>query len=352
MKEKTHEDFLNKMLVNLNNMEDTSPNSFSYDILSSASIVFQDIQLDILELRDMFNVENLEDEDLDKRVFDIAAVVRKQATKATGEVLVTGDVGVHIPKDSIFLAGETEFVCLDDYTIPDGGVVVVKVECTVAGVDGDVIPKSINKLKDSIEGVVDIYNPNEFVNGYEAETDDDLRERYYDKLMNPPQSGNPAHYKLWATEVDGIGNAKVFRTWNGPSTVKVIVLGIDRKAVDGEMVQRVKEHIMQEAPLRYENLTVESAVEKSIEISFKLSILNGYDFEDIKDAIKTEIETYLYSIAFKQDFVSYAKIGGAILSVDGVSDYSNLKINNGTSNVILLENEVAELGVLEVILNE
>ena len=44
MRTRTQEEFLKTMLNNLSNTEDKSPNSFSYDILSAAAIIFEDGQ--------------------------------------------------------------------------------------------------------------------------------------------------------------------------------------------------------------------------------------------------------------------------------------------------------------------
>lgn len=90
VQEKSQEEFLQSMLSNLSNTEDKTPNSFSYDILSAAAIVFEDFQRVILELFKKFDVMNLEDEELDARVLQIAGIKRKQATQSTGEVTVTG----------------------------------------------------------------------------------------------------------------------------------------------------------------------------------------------------------------------------------------------------------------------
>lgn len=348
MEKNTQSYFHNLMLENLANTEDKTPNSFSYDITSSAAIVFEEMQRNIDNLFLMFNVDNLEGVELERRVLQITGLRRKAPTKASGEVIVTGESGTVIPKGSIFLAGLTEFVSLDEVIIDDSGQGVIMVEALEYGAVGDVVPRAISRLKSPISGVVDIYNPTEFLNGYDEEVDEDLRERYYDKLQDPPKGGNPAHYKLWATEVDGIWNAKVFRTWNGAGTVKVVLVGLDRNVVDDEMVDKVKEHIMTQAPIRYEGLTVVSATQKNINISVSIKLESGVTPQIIKEQIRSGIDSYLNSITFNQDFVSLAKVGGVILDIPGVLDYQNLRLNNTVGNVELGDEEIPEIGTLEV----
>lgn len=347
IKRRTHGDFLEEMLANLNNTEDKTPNSFAYDILSSVAIVDDYFEGLFHYAISLFDIDNLVGEDLDKRVLQITGLKRKQATFATGEVVVEGEDGTVIPVGTIFLAGDTSFESLETVTISEGHA-TVKVESTVAGIEGDVVANSIDKVKGSIPGVTDVYNPESFTNGYMTESDDDLRERYYEFLQNPPKAGNPAHYKLWATEVDGIWDAKVFRTWDGPSTVKVVVVGLDRKTVDEEMLERVRENIMKEAPIAYQNLTVKSATGKAININVDIIFENGYEKSEVIKAIKSNINDYFNQIAFRQEFVSFAKIGGHILKTEGVKDYENLTLNGTTENIPLGEEEIPELGEMVI----
>lgn len=352
MQEKTQEEFLQSMLSNLSNTEDKTPNSFSYDILSAAAIVFEDFQRVIMELFKKFDVMNLEDEELDARVLQIAGIRRKQATQSTGEVTITGTPNTVISKDTVFLAGNVEFTIDQDYVIPESGNITVKVKSVIYGGNANVLPNAIDRAKSQIIGVDNISNSKEIMNGYDQETDDDLRERYLEKLLHPPKAGNPAHYKLWATEVDGIWNAKVFRTWQGGGTVKVVVIGLDRKAVGSDLIEKVKKHILEEAPIRYEDLTVESATTKKIKVDVKIKLTQNANLIEVKEEIKDRIEKYFYSISFKEDIVSYAKVGAEILKVPGVADYDNLKLNGSMGNVEMKETEVPELESLGVTTNE
>lgn len=340
----THKDFLDSMLANLSNTEDKSPNSFSYDILSAAAIVDVDLQDLILELFDKFDVQNLEGEDLESRVYQIAGIQRKLATRSTGKVLVTGISGTPIPKDTLFFAGEVGFSLDRDYTIPEAGSLEVQVTSLDFGGVANVVPGSITKTVPIIGGINDITNPQEIRNGYDAETDDDLRERYLEKLTNPPKAGNPAHYKLWATEVDGIWAAKVFRTWQGGGTVRVVVIGLDRKTVGPELLDKVRVHILEEAPIRYEGLTVESAKAKKMDIKMNLKLEKNADLIQVKESIREAINAYFYKISFRETYASQAQIGAEVLKIEGVEDYTDLVVTGAKME----ETEVPELGSLEV----
>ncbi|MBU3172767.1 hypothetical protein [Clostridium estertheticum] len=60
--------------------------------------------------------------------------------------------------------------------------------------------------------------------------------------------------------------------------------------------------------------------------------------------ISTSIATYLASIAFKENYISYAKVSAMVLETVGVLDFTDLKINNGTVNIAIGNEEVAMVG--------
>lgn len=342
---KTHEEYLDLMLNGLENTKDKTPNSFSYDVLSAAGILFVEFARRFEELAKKFDVDNLEGLELEKRVFQITGLKRKRATYARGLIKIIGTVGTVIDEGKIFQTelGE-EFRTLKRVVIGDGGEIDVKVEALRIGPFGDVDKDTIKISKDYIKGIESVTNPAGFTNGYGEESDDDLRERYYSYLQDPPKAGNPAHYRLWAEEVDGVGYAKVYRTWKGPSTVKVVIIDIERKGADSDLVEKVRRHIMEEAPIHWENLTVVSAKEKPIDVAGKIEVRNGYSKGEVLENIKEKITAYLAEVAFKKSYVSFAKVAHAILESEGLVDFDDLRINGTYDNIDLADEEVAVLG--------
>lgn len=342
---KTHEEYLDLMLNGLENTKDKTPNSFSYDVLSAAGILFVEFARRFEELAKKFDVDNLEGFELEKRVFQITGLKRKQATYARGLIKITGTVGTVIDAGKIFQTEEgEEFRTLERVVIGDSGEIDVKVEALRIGPFGDVDKDTIKISKDYIKGIESVTNPADFTNGYGEESDDDLRERYYSYLQDPPKAGNPAHYRLWAEEVDGVGYAKVYRTWKGPSTVKVVIIDIERKGASSDLVEKVRKHIMEEAPIHWENLTVVSAKEKPIDVSGKIEVRNGYSKSEVLENIKEKITAYLAEVAFKKSYVSFAKVAHAILESEGLVDFDDLRINGTYDNIDLADEEVAVLG--------
>lgn len=350
---KTHKEYLDYMLDGLENTKDKSPNSFSYDVLSAAGVLFVEFARRFDELALKFDVDNLYEYELDKRVFQIAGLKRKQATLASGYLRAYGSAGTIIPAGSIFMTeDEIEFIADESAKIGDSGEADIKVTASVFGAEGDVDKDTITISKSYIKGLDKVTNPMDFTNGYGEESDDDLRERYYTFLQDPPKAGNPAHYRLWAEEVDGVGYAKVYRTWKGPSTVKVVIIDINRKGADDDLVQKVRDHIMEEAPIHWENLTVVSAKEKAINVTGKIEIKDGYTKAEVIRNIRSKVSDYLAEVAFKKSYVSFGQVAHSILRAEGLMDFDDLRINNTYDNIDLADEEVAVLGNVNLQLKE
>lgn len=207
----------------------------------------------------------------------------------------------------------------------------VTATCTTAGAAGNVKAGEINRFPVTLPGLTAVINEEAFSGGFEAESDADLLERYMEKVSRPNVSGNKYQYEEWAKEMSGVGNVQVVPLRNGAGTVKVIITNADNLPASEELVSEVQAYIDENRPVGA-NVTVVSAASVTINISVQLEC----DSKDtIVEGIKTAVKKYLAGTAFEKSYVSYAKIGSLILSLDGVEDYSSLKVNNGTTNIPL-----------------
>ena len=206
---------------------------------------------------------------------------------------------------------------------------------------------AINRFPVTISGLVAVTNTEPTSGGFDEESDDELRERYFEKVSLPATSGSKYHYVMWAKEVEGVGDAKCIPLWNGAGTVKVIIINADKQAADAALINAVKNHIEEQRPIGAD-VTVESAVPLAINISVSLTLANGVTTATAKQKISDSISSYLKKNAFSGTYISYAQIGGCILAVDEVLDYSNLEVNGSTSNINIPENAVPVLGVVTI----
>ncbi|WIF95114.1 baseplate J/gp47 family protein [Caminicella sporogenes] len=338
----------NRMLQNISNEYDKTEGSFFYDVLKSVAIELENAYKKQESILDKGFVETATGKWLDKKVAE-QGLTRKSATKATTTVTITGSEGATITEGDLVASDTVNFVVKETKTIDSSGTVNVLVECEQAGSIGNVPAGAIKYFPVTIAGLTGVTNLNAVTNGYDGETDEELRQRYYDKVRTPATSGNKYHYRNWAKEVPGVGEAKVFPLWNGPGTVKVVIIDSNKTGADSQLVTDVYNHIEENRPIGA-TVTVESATELQINIDVTLTIdSNNYTIEQVKRNIENAITEHLKEIAFKENYVSYAKIGSLILNSNGVLDYSNLLINNNNSNVSIKETEVAVLGVVTVV---
>ncbi|WP_207652466.1 baseplate J/gp47 family protein [Anaerovirgula multivorans] len=347
------EEILKAMLEAVSNKYDTREGSFIWDSLAAVAEQLSKLDDSITIAKEMFITSNLTGDELTTRVRDITGLDRRTAIKATGSVTVTGTGTINIG-DLFETPGGIQFRATETKSIVTSGT--VKIEALIAGSAGNVPAETITLFPITIAGFTTVINPDVGSGGFDEESDTDLVQRYYEKLREPATSGNIAHYKQWAKEVEGVGGVKVFPLWNGVNTVKVVIIDSDRQPATQTVVDAVQNYIDPdsaglgegEAPIGA-YCTAISASALNIDISVGITLKTGYVLSTVTENIENNIVEFLKSIAFKEDFVSYALIGNAILNSEGVADYANLTLNGGTSNVTIDDEEVAILGVLDVV---
>lgn len=334
-----------RMLSNISDEYDKSTGNYIYDVTKPAAIEFSEQQKKIAKVQDKLDVEKLSGDELTRFVYQRTGQSRKPATKATTTVIISGTSGTPV-KVGELVGTETSllYTVIEEATLNESGFAHVRVQCNEFGQIGNVPANTITNFPVSVNGLINVYNPDPVVDGYEAETDIDLRQRYYDKLQRPGKAGNKYHYREWALEVTGTGDAKVFPRYNGPLTMKVVVIDANKLPASAELVEDVRAHIEKEMPFGVEDLLVISATALLLNLSVALSLLPGYTEEIVKTNIKKNVTKYLKEIAFKASFVSYAKIGALIIDSDGVMDYQDLLINGSTANIVIPDDAVAIMG--------
>lgn len=359
--DRTEENIKKEMLDSISNKVDKGEKSLTHDAIGPAAIKFAEAYINLQSVADKIDIKNLEGEELERFIYQRTGITRKPATKAATTVFISGQEGAKISQGDLVGADTVNFISTEDKTIDLTGQMEVLVECEEPGTIGNVPAGAIKYFPVSIAGLVSVSNPEPVTNGYSAESDESLLERYYERIRTPATSGNKYHYLNWAKEVVGVGDARVFPLWDGPNTVKVVIIDSNKQPAGSELVAQVQEHIDPgitglgdgQAPIGA-FCTVVSAAGKAINIAVTIARDTNYSLEQVKTNIESNVTEYLRSIAFKTDNnnnplpVSYAKVGALILESQGVLDYQDLKINGGITNIAISDEEVAILG--EVVL--
>lgn len=333
-----------RMMVNISDEYDKSKGNFVYDITKPVAVEFAKQQEKIAAVQEKLDVEKLTGDELTRTVYQRTGIIRKPATQATTTVIVSGTAGTLVKVGELVGTETILYTVIEEAILNESGFAHVRIQCNEFGQVGNVPANTIVNFPASINGLVNVYNPDPVVDGYDEETDNDLRQRYYDKLQRPGKAGNKYHYREWALEVTGVGDAKVFPRYNGPLSMKVVVIDANKLPANAELVQKVYDHIAEQMPFGVEDLNVIPAVGVPINISATLSLVDGYTEPIVKQYIKENMIEYLKEIAFKASYVSYAKTGSEVIDSDGVLDYQDLLINGSTANVIIPDDGVPVMG--------
>lgn len=334
----TFETILQRMLDRIPDDIDKREGSIIYDGLAPAAMELAQMyaELDVV-LRLAFG-ETSTGEYLDKRTADFG-VYRKQATAAIRKGVFTdgNNAPFNIPIGSRFRLNDIVYVVTEKIT--DGQF---RMQAETLGSIGNQDFGSLLPIE-PIEGLGTATLADVLIPGEDEENDESLRKRFLQKVREPGTSGNAADYRRWATEVTGVGAAKVTPLWNGPGTVKVTIVNTDMQPATNELVDQVQEYIEQVRPIGA-SVTVASATGKAIDVSANVVLASGYTLQNVQDAFTAALDAYFKEIAFSATYVSYAKIGTLLLNTPGVIDYNGLTVNGGTVNVALQDDEVPVLG--------
>lgn len=333
------------MLTNVSDGIDKREGSVTHDLTYPTAMEVGNLYIELDTVLAMGMPQTAEGEFLDNlcQPFNI---VRKEATKSVGDVVLTGRVGLVAPVGTRLQTGDDTpiyFVTLEE-AVFEGEPITVHAEAEAPGESGNVgVGAIVSLAPGDLYGVVTAHNPEEFDGGADIEDDDALRQRLFDKASRPATSGNAYHYEQWTMEVPGVGACKVYPIWNGAGTVKVVIADAQITAPTDELVAEVTKHLEEVRPIGAD-VTVEGAQEVEITITATLELIDTLTAEQVTTELETMVREHLQGIAFEAQPVRYNAIAGMLISIDGVRDFSNLKVNGGTANIEIDDTHVAVLG--------
>lgn len=348
---------LERMLNRVPEDLDTAPGNYIWDSLSPSAIEFVLAYVALDEVLDRGFAQTTFGVFLTRRAAE-HGVIRKEATKATGTLTIEGTHGAYITVGDRFSNTVTDgatqlakyYVALEGGTIGIEGRLQIKVEAVISGEMGNALIGEINNNAGGISGITKVYNELPFEDGVEEESDASLLTRFLERVQKPPSSGNKYDYARWAKEVPGVGQCIVKPLWNGPGTVKLIVLGEKGEILSPEIVSNVKEHIDPAdgngdgtAPIGA-FVTVVTAAPTAIIITIPgLLLENGFDLNTVKKGIEKALEEAL--LATPPDSVIRRKdIERAVNVVPGTLDFGDILLNGRAENIRLEDDQKATLG--------
>lgn len=285
-----------------------------------------------------------------------AGLTRKPGDVATGSVTLKSTVDVTIPIGTVLATiNGLEFVTDAEAVItppesqpdpdnPEPGATTVNVTANAVGREYNISPYTLRLVPRAFEGIVTVEQTQSMSGGVDAESDADLRERYFAVIRNRSGAGNPDNYKGWALEVNGTKAAKVFRATPSPGSVTIAVAS-QEGVPDSTLVDEVQTLIDARANVLSNNIVV-PATALPVNIEGTLTLMPDTLLADVQTAFEDGVTAYLESLYYTGEPVRYSAVYQLLLNTTGVLDVSDFTLNNAVANILAEGTDIATLGAV------
>lgn len=327
----------------------------AYDFTRAFAMAAVSLDDDIAIAESRLNIKNMTGTVLDDYISQHRGLTRKYATYATATVKIVLGAG-HIQAGDLFstLSG-VQFYAIADGDYTEGQTFAVR--AYEGGSAGNVEAGTIVAMPVAIAGIAQITNEAPATGGFDAESDEDFRQRYYDDLRNPNNGSNQQAYIAWAMSVSGVGRVRIFPQALGRNSVEVCVISPTMEPASSEVIQEVQTLIdpnrngdgSGEAPIGAV-CTVTTATTLAVNVAAKMTVDPESSLSAVMEAVKASLTAYFREIAFAKGTtqVSYTQVAGKINATEGVLDHENLTLNGAKGNVALGERQVPVVGTVNL----
>ena len=329
----------NRLMGYVSEEYDKTQGSFMYDTITPNTLEFVLMYITLSQVLKVINPNTTYGEFL-KGYASSLGVEWKSAGFASGYLVGTGAENTIIPKGHLFSTevpanqsvSPKYYTATQEIVIPAEGVAIIPVIAEKAGASQNVRQNEIVVVCKTISGLESVTNPESITNGTDAETDEQLSERFSERAKNPPSSGNKRDYERWAKEIAGVDEVLVDPLWAGPGTVKLTII-CNGEAADQSVIDEVKQYIdpypegtgAGEAPVGAV-VTVGTVVMEKTNVKIPNIIYkDGADVDNANTQIQTSISEYLKTIPLG-GIVRIVKIEAAVGSVSDVIGFDDILI--------------------------
>ena len=259
-----------------------------------------------------------------------------------------GEFNVEVPINSRWNCDLFNYIVTEFIGTSTDGNYIYKMLCESTGSGANNVTGTLTPITDSPNDLTYAEITGCLIEGENETSDKDIQEAYFEYVRNTASDGNIGQYKRWCAEYDGIGNNKIFPLWNGANTVKVSILSTSNRAASDTLVSEFQKYLdpgvtgMGDgvAPIGA-FVTVTTATEVPIDVSATVTMKSGYT--DLTP-ISTALENYFSEISYEKSSVAYMTLGAVILGATGVDSIVNLRLNGGTADISLGNEEIPTLG--------
>ncbi len=201
----------------------------------------------------------------------------------------------------------------------------------------------------------------------DEENDEHLRARLLNSNSWVAYGGNVADYLDMTSKISDVGATQVYPTWDGPGTVKLVILNNDLMPASQTLIKKVKEEIDPEdketqgyglAPIDH-RVTVTTAETLTVNVQINALLDAQHVTSNIEQQIKNVLSNFF--IELRQNWATInpttgrgytltifrSRILSKIMQIEGVAN-ADLPILNGENKDISLifDNKVSQLPIL------
>lgn len=352
----TFNTILTRMLARVPDSIDKREGSVIYDACAPAAAELAQMYIELDINYNLSFVDTASGDYLSRKTAEFG-VNRAAATRAERKGLFYGNNGtlLNVPISTRYAIGDQTFIAKE--RISTG---VYKLSCETPGAAGNEQFGQLIPI-DYVTGLVQAVLSDVLVPGEDEETDDALRQRFYDAVNEPAFGGNVADYKQRINSLPGVGATKVYPVWQGGGTVKCTIIAADWNAPSSALVNDVQTIIdptvnggqgLGQAPIGHE-VTIAGVTGTTISIETTLTLVENVTPGHVQADIEAVIDAYLLEL--RKDWanqtqitVRTAQIDARILTVQGVDDVNGTEINGAAANLTLGTDEIPLLGAVTI----
>lgn len=338
----TYEEILQRCLDRVPNTIDKRQGSIIYDALAPCCVELAQMYIELYGAYNLVFIDTAVGDSLDALVKQ-NGLTRKSATNA----IRLGQFNMVVPVGSRFSDGTLSYIVTENIANSNNSYL----KCETAGLVGNEYYGSLTPIS-YITGLTTANLADIIDLGTDAETDDALRTRYMETVTAPEFGGNISDYQTKTKALTGVGGCKVIPVWNGGGTVKLIITnatgGVPTQLLIDSVQTAIDPNSEQTgigiAPIGH-IVTVVGAEALNIAVSGTFTLSSGTSASDIQASVNEAIDNYFKYLSESWDkedsiTVRISQIETRFLSISGVLDVTNVKINNGTSNIVLANNQI------------
>lgn len=344
----TYEVILQRMLDRIPENMDKREGSIIYDALAPAARELANLYAEFGEIETESYADTASREYLIKRVAE-RGITPHPATYAVVKGVFT-PLNIDISIGTRFNSDNLNYKIISK--IQDGQY---QLQCESEGTVGNRFSTILIPI-DYVEGLETAQIDEVLIPGEDEEDTEELRQRYFESFETKAFGGNKTDYVQKTNEIDGVGSTKVTPVWNGGGTVKLTILNSDFEKASNTLIKTVQDTIdpaqdgngIGIAPIGH-IVTVDTAEEVPINVNATFVFETGYSFASLKSKIEDSIKDYLLEIrkdwsTTLESLVRIRQIELKILTIEGIIDITNTRINNSTNNITLSQYQIPMFG--------